>query len=111
MNQYTYVANQAAVSVNQVLRKTYALLSLTVLFSAVVVALTLYGFLPLPRQGLLINLLLTYGLLFLVQACRHTRFALFLIFAFTGYLGYTLTPFLAALRFLHWRLLVIFRKR
>ena len=96
MNQCSYVVNQATVSVNEVLRKTYALLSLTVLFSAVVVALTLYGFLPFPRSGLMINLILTYGLLFLVQACRKSRLALFLIFAFTGYLGYTLTPFLGA---------------
>ena len=96
MNQYSHVVNQAAVSVNDVLRKTYALLSLTVLFSAVVVTLTLYGFLPFPRFGLMINLILTYGLLFLLQACRKSRLALFLVFAFTGYLGYTLTPFLAA---------------
>ncbi len=77
MNQYSHVVNQAAVSVNDVLRKTYALLSLTVLFSAVVVTLTLYGFLPFPRFGLMINLILTYGLLFLLQACRKSRLALF----------------------------------
>ncbi len=77
----------------RVLRNTYALLSMTLLFSAAVAAVSLA--LALPAPGVLISLGGSLGLLFVVYRLKNSAWALPAVFAFTGFMGYTLAPLLA----------------
>lgn len=80
-------------AVRRVLRNTYALLALTLLFSAAVAVTTLT--LQLPAPGLIITLLGYFGLLYAVHRLRNSAWALPAVFALTGFMGYTLGPLLA----------------
>jgi modulator of FtsH protease len=75
-----------------VLRRTYFLLSLTLLFSSLV------GWYSMTMQfrgpGLILALAGTYGLLFLTQYLRNSVWGIASAFAFTGFMGYTLGPLL-----------------
>ncbi len=77
---------------HRVLRNTYALLSLTLLFSAGVASLSTAWQLPAP--GILLTLAGYFGLLFLVYRLQHSVWALPAVFALTGFMGYTLGPLL-----------------
>jgi len=90
--QYSAVSSRESVlSANQVLRKTYFLLSLTLLFSAFVSFVTMAGFLPIMVNPLL-TIVGMFGLLFLTQSLRNSKWGLTAIFAFTGFMGYILAP-------------------
>ena len=78
---------------HRVLRNAYALLAMTLLFSAGVAALGVAMAWPAP--GLLLSLAGSFGLLFLVHALRNSGWGLPAVFAFTGFMGYTLGPVLA----------------
>jgi modulator of FtsH protease len=82
-----------APEVQRVLRNTYALLALTLLFSAGVAATTLA--LRLPAPGLMLTLVGYFGLLFAVYKLQNSGWALLAVFALTGFMGYTLGPLLA----------------
>ena len=87
------VAPQAAsVQTARVLRNTYALLSMTLLFSAGVAVATLT--LAVPAPGLILTLVGYFGLLFAVFKLRNSAWALPAVFALTGFMGYTLGPLL-----------------
>jgi modulator of FtsH protease len=77
---------------NKVLRNTYMLLSLTFLFSAFTAYLS-FAMKAAPLHPLLL-IVGMYGLMFLTQALRNSVWGLVSIFAFTGFLGYTLGPIL-----------------
>lgn len=79
-----------ALSKNRVLRNTYWLLSLTLLFSAG--AATVTTALQLPHPGILISLVGYFGLLFLTIRLRNSAWSLVSVFALTGFMGYTLGP-------------------
>lgn len=79
---------------NKVLRNTYALLSLTLLFSAACAGVSLA--LDLPHPGLLITLVGYFGLLFLIGRFRNTALGVLFVFALTGFMGLTLGPILNA---------------
>ena len=79
--------------VKRVLRNTYALLAMTLLFSAGVAAITLT--LELPAPGLVVTLLGYFGLLYAVHKLRDKGWALLAVFALTGFMGYTLGPMLS----------------
>jgi modulator of FtsH protease len=89
-----YAASQdqlAAVEVNKVLRNTYALLAMTILFSAAVAGVSMA--LNVPYLGLW--MLLPYiGLLFAVEKTKNSTAGLFWVFALTGWLGFSLGPIL-----------------
>ena len=91
-NSEYVVKNDSSLTVNQVLRKTYFLLSLTLFFSAFVALATMAGFLPYAGPGL--TLIGMFGLLFLAQGLHKSRWGLFAVFAFTGFMGYVLAPLL-----------------
>lgn len=78
---------------HRVLRNTYALLSLTLLFSAGVAALSMAWNLPAP--GIILTLIGYFGLLFAVYKVKDSVWALPAVFALTGFMGYTLGPLLA----------------
>jgi modulator of FtsH protease len=79
---------------NRVLRNTYFLLALTLLFSAVTAGVSMA--LQLPHPGLLLTLLGYFGLLFLTARFRNSGLGLAMVFALTGFMGYTLGPLLNA---------------
>ena len=81
---------EEVLAVNQVLRKTYFLLSLTLIFSGLIAFATMAGFLPYAGPG--VTLVGMFGLMFLAQALRNSRWGLFAVFAFTGFMGYALAP-------------------
>ncbi|MGB2079353.1 MAG: Bax inhibitor-1 family protein [Vibrio sp.] len=95
-NQYvSQTANsQSALQTNKVLRNTYFLLSMTLLWSAIVAGVSMA--MNLPRPGILIMLVGFYGLLFLVEKNRDSSLGLLFTFLFTGFLGYTTGPILNA---------------
>jgi modulator of FtsH protease len=81
---------QQQLVVNKVLRNTYALLSMTLLFSAVTAGVA--ATLNLPHPGLIITLVGYFGLLFATTKTRNSVWGLFFVFALTGFMGYTLGP-------------------
>ena len=84
----------ATVDTNKVLRNTYALLSMTLLFSAATAGLSMA--LNLPHPGLLLTLVGYFGLLFATMRFRNSSLGLVFVFALTGFMGYTLGPILNA---------------
>jgi modulator of FtsH protease len=80
-------------STQRVLRNTYALLSLTLLFSAGVAALSVA--MKLPAPGLILSLVALFGLLFAVHRLQNSGWALAAVFALTGFMGYSLGPILS----------------
>ena len=82
----------SVVSTNKVLRNTYALLSMTLLFSAMTAGVSMS--LNLPYPGLLLTLAGYFGLLFATTKFRNSSLGLVFVFALTGFMGYTLGPIL-----------------
>jgi modulator of FtsH protease len=78
---------------NRVLRNTYWLLSLTLLFSASAAAVT--AALQLPHPGIVLTLMGYFGLLFLTVTLRNSVWGLATVFALTGFMGYTLGPIIS----------------
>ncbi len=78
---------------SRVLRNTYALLAMTLLFSAGVAATSLA--LKLPAPGIIFTLAGYFGLLFAVYKLKNSGWALPAVFALTGFMGYTLGPVLS----------------
>lgn len=87
-------AKTSVLATNSVLRKTYFLLSLTLLFSALTAYLSMAANVTYVSPILMIFGM--FGLLFLTQALRNSPWGLVAIFAFTGFMGYTLAPMLHA---------------
>ncbi|MEK9711184.1 MAG: Bax inhibitor-1/YccA family protein [Thalassolituus sp.] len=87
-------ANVVAPDAQKVLRNTYALLAMTLVFSGVVAGLSMMF--NAPRPGLLLTLVGFYGLLFGIEKTKNSGMGLVLTFALTGFMGYTLGPILNA---------------
>lgn len=84
--------SESTLAVNRVLRNTYFLLSLTLLFSAgTAVFAMLSNAAPVGILGLLVGM---FGLYFLTVWLRNSAWGILAIFAYTGFLGYTLGPIL-----------------
>ena len=81
-----------APAAHKVLRNTYALLSMTLLFAAGVAAAGVAWALPAP--GLILTLVGYFGLLFAVHKLQNSGWAWPAVFALTGFMGYTLGPVL-----------------
>lgn len=78
------------ISTHRVLRNTYALLSMTLAFSAAVAALSVAW--KLPHPGILLTLGGYFGLLFATTRLRNSGWGVVSVFALTGFMGYTLGP-------------------
>ncbi|MFZ0469035.1 MAG: Bax inhibitor-1 family protein, partial [Thiogranum sp.] len=87
-------AQSAVTATNKVVRNTYMLLSMTLLFSALTAGVAMA--LKLPHPGLLLTLGGYFGLLFLTAKFRDSALGLACVFALTGFMGYTLGPVLSA---------------
>jgi modulator of FtsH protease len=84
----------STLATHRVLRNTYALLSMTLLFSAAVASVAVA--LRLPAPGLILTLAGYFGLLYLVHKVQASGWAIGAGFALTGFMGYTLGPVLSA---------------
>jgi modulator of FtsH protease len=78
----------------KVLRNTYALLAMSVLFSAGTAAVSVA--MKLPHPGLLLTLVGYFGLLFAIHKFKNSAAGIGLVFALTGFMGLTLGPLLSS---------------
>lgn len=95
MNTINTIENQRQTSVlatNKVLRNTYTLLSITLVFSALTAGASMA--LNLPHPGIMLTLAGYFGLLFLTTKYRDSGLGIAFVFALTGFMGYTLGPIL-----------------
>lgn len=91
-NENVIPKRESLLSSHSVLRNTYLLLSLTLLFSAgcawyAVVNQASYG-------SSMILFFVSFGLLFLTSALRNSAWGILSVFAFTGCMGYSMGPML-----------------
>ncbi len=77
---------------NKVLKNTYALLAMTLLFSAATAGASMA--LNFPPMGIIITLVGYFGLLFLTTKFRNSSLGLLFVFMLTGFMGLTLGPIL-----------------
>ncbi|MGQ7242948.1 Bax inhibitor-1/YccA family protein [Salinicola sp. V024] len=80
----------SAVSTNKVLRNTYMLLAMTLLFSAVTAGAAMA--MGVTQLNILVFFIGAYGLMFLVHKTANSGAGIAAIFAFTGFMGFTLGP-------------------
>lgn len=85
-------ASESVLATNKVLRNTYILLGLTLLFSAATSGLAMISnAAPLNPFVILVGY---FGLLFLTNFLRNSAWGILSIFGLTGFMGYTLGPIL-----------------
>jgi modulator of FtsH protease len=84
---------ESELATNKVLRNTYMLLSATLIFSAVMAAISVA--IDMPYPGLLISLGGMLGLLYLTHKFKNSAMGLVFVFAFTGFMGLMLGPMLS----------------
>ncbi|MCX7065858.1 MAG: Bax inhibitor-1/YccA family protein [Proteobacteria bacterium] len=82
-----------SIEINRVLRNTYLLLGLTLAFSSVVTYVAIAT--GAPYLGFFPTLIGFFGLMFIVHRLANSAWGLLAVFAFTGFLGYTLGPLLS----------------
>ncbi len=83
----------AVLGVNKVIRNTYILLSMTLLFSALTAGVSMA--MNLPHPGMLLTMVGYFGLLFLTSKFRNSAMGLVFVFALTGFMGLTLGPIIS----------------
>ena len=85
---------ESVLTTNSLIRNTYTLLSMTLLFSAATA-----GF-AMVTQAPMVNIWLVlagyFGLFFLTNYLRNSAWGILSVFALTGFMGYTLGPILNA---------------
>ena len=86
-------ARTSVLESNKVLRNTYALLSMTLIFSALCAGIAVK--MNVPPLGLLITMVGYFGLLFLTTKFSNSGLGLLFVFALTGFMGVTLGPILS----------------
>jgi modulator of FtsH protease len=92
-NTNTAVRPEASIlATNQMLRNTYMLLSMTLLFSAMTAGAAM--FFNMPHLSPIITLVGYFGLLFLTTKFSDSAMGLVCVFALTGFMGLTLGPIL-----------------
>jgi len=98
MNSYQPVitsrATTNALATNKMIRNTYTLLAMTLLFSAATAGVSMV--LNLPHPGLIITLVGYFGLLFLTYKFQNSVWGLVTVFGLTGFMGLTLGPIINA---------------
>ncbi len=96
MNEYDSLQTASAgtaVSTSKMVRNTYMLLSLTLLFSAITAGLSVWS--GLGNGAALILMLASFAMMFWVQKTADSAQGLIAIFAFTGCLGAAMGPMLS----------------
>jgi len=95
MNQHVEIARSqdSILATNKVIRNTYTLLSMTILFSALTAGYAMVS--NAQPVNWIIMLVVFLGGPFLINALRNSAMGLVAIFAFTGIMGYILGPILS----------------
>jgi len=83
----------SGIEINKVLRNTYALLSMTLLFSALTAGLSMAF--SWPHPGMVLTLVGYFGLLMLTTKFRNSSLGILFVFALTGFMGLTLGPIIS----------------
>jgi modulator of FtsH protease len=86
-------SEQSVLATNKVLRNTYTLLSMTLLFSGLCAGIAVM--INMPPMGIIITLVGYFGLLFLTTRLRNSAWGLVSVFALTGFMGLTLGPIIS----------------
>lgn len=84
--------SESLLSTHVVLRNTYILLSFTLMFSALMAGIAMS--VNAPPLNPIITIVGYMGLLFLTMALRNSSMGIVSVFAFTGFMGWTLGPML-----------------
>lgn len=92
INTITARSEAGILATNKVLKNTYLLLSMTLLFSAAMAGLAMA--LKLPHPGMIVSMVGYFGLLFLTSKFSHSSIGILCVFALTGFMGLTLGPIL-----------------
>jgi modulator of FtsH protease len=87
-------SQESVLARNKILRNTYSLLAMTLVFSAMTAGLSIA--MNLPHPGLIITLVGYFGLLFLTTKLRNSVWGIASVFALTGFMGLTLGPMINA---------------
>ena len=95
---FTSVARESSIAEHSVLRNTYLLLSLTILFSAITAWLAIAT--QAAPMGVLFSLVGMFGFLFLTTYLRNSAWGLVSVFGFTGFIGYMLGPIVGILNYM-----------
>jgi modulator of FtsH protease len=94
LDKTVVVSQPSVLSTNKVIRNTYTLLSLTLLFSALTASIAVMT--NMPFMNPIITLVGYFGLLFLTTRFRNSGLGLLFVFALTGFMGLTLGPIVSA---------------
>jgi modulator of FtsH protease len=84
---------QGTLATNKLIRNTYTLLAMTLLFSAATAGLSI--FFKIPHPGLIITMVGYFGLLYAVHKTQDSALGLLFVFALTGFMGLTLGPIIS----------------
>ncbi len=87
---YAVAQGRSAAATNALIRNTYTLLAMTLLFSAATAAFAMA--LDLRGPGPLLTLVGYFGLLFAVHKLQNSAWGILAVFALTGFMGFTLGP-------------------
>ena len=87
------ISQELSLGTNKLIRNTYMLLSMTLLFSAATAWLSVIF--NLPHPGIILTLVGYFGLLFLTNYLRNSVWGIASIFALTGFMGLTLGPIIS----------------
>lgn len=85
-------SQQSVLQTNKVIRNTYLLLAMTLVFSAITAAISMA--INPPMMVYLGSVLVSFVLMFILNRYQNSTAALPLVFAFTGLLGFGLGPLL-----------------
>jgi len=91
-NQPISRSEESILATNSVLKNTYILLAMTLIFSAGTAALSMS--MNLPHPGMIITLVGYFGLLWLTTKFRNSGLGILCVFGLTGFMGMTLGPIL-----------------
>jgi modulator of FtsH protease len=93
MQQITATRSESQIlATNKVLRNTYTLLSMTLLFSAATAGIAMV--MNLPAFNPILTLVGYFGLLFATTKFRNSGLGILFVFMLTGFMGLTLGPIL-----------------
>ncbi len=90
LNVATKPVSEKTLIINRVLRNTYMLLSMTLIFSACTAGLAMMF--NMPALGPVVTIIGYFALLFLTTKFSNRALGLVFIFALTGFMGLTLGP-------------------
>ena len=92
LDQAVIRTDSRGIEINRVLKNTYMLLALTLLFSAAAAGVAMA--VNMPYLGIIPTLIGYFALLFLTQRFRNSSLGILFVFLFTGFMGMTLGPIL-----------------